>query len=149
MSGEWAVGQQFDARRKSERAALRAQVEGGAREKACDLVASDPTASATDMRRCRDRIESLTTLDARWGELSKLQGPMGDFKTHHRERPAGARVRDWHGLLPGGTTTCAWFQDGSGEGLCRPACVNSTCPSSSQLCFTQRDGAPYCNSFCY
>ncbi|WP_076606143.1 hypothetical protein [Cystobacter fuscus] len=47
------------------------------------------------------------------------------------------------------TTTCAWLPNSPGEGLCRPRCVNGACPSSSQICCTQPNGAPYCNSFCY
>lgn len=47
-----------------------------------------------------------------------------------------------------GTTTCAWFSNGSGEGLCRPPCTNGTCPSSGQICCTQPNGQPYCNGVC-
>jgi hypothetical protein len=52
------------------------------------------------------------------------------------------------GYCPG-TTTCAWLPNSPGEGLCRPRCVNGTCPTSGQRCCSQPNGAPYCNSFCY
>jgi hypothetical protein len=45
-------------------------------------------------------------------------------------------------------TVCAW-RDYPIEGLCRSACVNGACPIAGQLCCTQPNGAPYCNSFCF
>lgn len=52
------------------------------------------------------------------------------------------------GYCPG-TTVCAWFPDQPGEGLCRSPCINGGCALSNQVCCTQRNGAPYCNSFCF
>ncbi|QSQ26314.1 hypothetical protein JY651_15860 [Pyxidicoccus parkwayensis] len=51
------------------------------------------------------------------------------------------------GYCPG-TTVCAWFPGGD-EGLCRPPCINGTCAISGQLCCTQPNGAPYCNTSCF
>ncbi|MFP2903627.1 hypothetical protein ACLESD_00840 [Pyxidicoccus sp. 3LFB2] len=49
------------------------------------------------------------------------------------------------GACPG-TTTCAYFPEDPGEGLCRPRCVNGRCSITSQTCCNQPNGAPYCNS---
>ncbi|WP_223638707.1 hypothetical protein [Corallococcus sp. EGB] len=49
------------------------------------------------------------------------------------------------GACPG-DTVCAYTS--GNEGLCRPACVNGAC-SNGNICCTQRNGAPYCNSSCF
>ncbi len=45
-----------------------------------------------------------------------------------------------------GTTVCAWPSSNPDEGLCRPPCINGRCQITSQVCCTQPNGAPYCNS---
>ncbi|WP_044889737.1 hypothetical protein [Myxococcus hansupus] len=52
------------------------------------------------------------------------------------------------GACPG-NTVCAYFPDTWEEGLCRPPCINGGCESSANVCCTQRNGAPYCNSSCF
>jgi hypothetical protein len=96
LGGEWVASLQSEKRRAQERAALRAEVEGGAVEKSCDLVLLDPRATPEDMRRCRARIEALTAPDARWAELKKFLGPNSGFRTWNPKQLGLAPKWDWN-----------------------------------------------------
>jgi uncharacterized membrane protein len=81
LGGELAHSRAWEKRQAEERSALRAQVEAGEREKACDLVVKDPRCTRADMRRCREVLESLGTPDARWRELKKFLDAGGYFES--------------------------------------------------------------------
>ncbi|CAM3092127.1 hypothetical protein G4177_22595 [Corallococcus sp. ZKHCc1 1396] len=81
MVGEWSTARHREQQTLAARAALRAEVEGGVLNKACDLVAQEPRASAEDMRRCREFIESRPEVEARWAEFLKFLDDRGGFRT--------------------------------------------------------------------
>lgn len=94
--GEWVHSLQGDARSARELAALRAEVDGGAVEKSCDVVLTDPKATAEDMRRCRARIESLTDSKQRWAELQRFLQDTSGFKTWNPGQFGLAPAWDWN-----------------------------------------------------
>jgi hypothetical protein len=109
LGGEWVASLQSEKRRAQERAALRAEVEGGAQEKVCDLVLLDPMATPEDMRRCRARLESLTAPGARWAELTKFLGSNTGFKTWNPKQLGLAPKWDWNRSLVAVRHDQAWF----------------------------------------
>jgi hypothetical protein len=77
----WAYSWASEKRRAEERSALRAQVEAGERDKACELVVKDPRRTRADMQCCREALESLGSPDARWRELEKFLTAGGHFES--------------------------------------------------------------------
>ncbi|MFP2925591.1 hypothetical protein ACLESO_10300 [Pyxidicoccus sp. 3LG] len=126
MAGEWFTSRESEARRQRELAALRAEVEGGAREKSCDLVLLDPAATPEDMRRCRERIESLSTPEARWSELTKFLGETAGFKTWNPKQVGLAPAWDWSKSLAAVRHDQEWFVRAFYEAwLARPDALQS------------------------
>lgn len=109
MGGEVATSRHRARQEEESRLALRAAVEGGAMEKACDLVAADPRASAEDMRRCRERIESRPDAEARWAELTKFTDERGGFNTWHLAQTGLAPDWEWGKPVPVIRHDQEWF----------------------------------------
>jgi|GEM_PF-1660874 len=111
FAGEWLAGRESEKRFEAERralVALRAEVIQGARQKACLLVASDPEATADDMRRCREYIDSLAEPTARWRELSRFLADFG-FKTWNLRQVGLSPVWDWNRSVVVIRHEQAWF----------------------------------------
>ncbi|MFP2911396.1 hypothetical protein ACLESD_41500 [Pyxidicoccus sp. 3LFB2] len=96
LAGEWVASLDSNRKRAQELAALRAEVEGGAQEKACDLVLLDPMATPADMQRCRARIESLSDPRARWAELRKFRHDISGFNGWTPMKVGLAPEWDWN-----------------------------------------------------
>ncbi|NBD12307.1 MULTISPECIES: hypothetical protein [Corallococcus] len=96
LGGEALAGRAFESRRRKERRGLRAEVERGAVEKSCDLVVTDPAATPEDLRRCRTRIESLASPEARWREFLKFVDGRTGFRTWNPEELGLAPSWDWN-----------------------------------------------------
>ncbi|RKH50483.1 hypothetical protein D7Y23_13170 [Corallococcus sp. AB050B] len=109
LGGELATSSHRQEQERAARLALRAEVEGGAVHKACDLVAADPRASAEDMRRCREFIESRPDVAARWAELTKFTDPRGGFNTWHLAQVGLAPDWAWGATVPVIRHDQAWF----------------------------------------
>lgn len=111
FAGEWLAGRESEKRFEEERralVALRAEVIQGARQKACLLVASDPEATADDMRRCREYVDSLSEPAERWRELSRFLADFG-FKTWNLEQVGLSPVWDWNRSVVAVRYEQAWF----------------------------------------
>ncbi|NTX00642.1 hypothetical protein [Myxococcus sp. CA040A] len=111
FAGEWLAGRESEKRLEAERralAALRAAVVQGAREKACLLVASDPRATADDMRRCREHVDSLSEPTRRWSELSRFLGDSG-FRSWNPWQVGLSPVWDWNRSVVVVRHEQAWF----------------------------------------
>jgi hypothetical protein len=109
MGGERATSRHRRDQEYAARRALRAEVEGGALHKACDLVAAVPRASADDMRRCRELIESRPDVAARWAELTKFTDPRGGFNTWHLAQVGLAPDWAWGVTVPVIRHDQEWF----------------------------------------
>ncbi|NRD62804.1 hypothetical protein HRD49_13705 [Corallococcus exiguus] len=109
MGGEWSTSRHRARQELEARLALRAAVEGGASDKACDLVAADPRASAEDMRRCREFIESRPDAEARWTELAKFADSRGGFNTWHLGQTGLAPDWEWGRTVPVIRYDQEWF----------------------------------------
>ncbi|RKH64746.1 hypothetical protein [Corallococcus aberystwythensis] len=109
MGGAWATSRHRAQQEQDARLALRAEVEGGAVNKACDLVATDPRASAEDMRRCRAFIESRPDAEARWGEFLKFTDPRSGFNTWHLGQVGLAPDWEWGAVVPVIRHDQEWF----------------------------------------
>ncbi|MBN8227777.1 hypothetical protein JYK02_09670 [Corallococcus macrosporus] len=109
MGGAWVTSRHREQQEVAARLALRAEVEGGAVHKACDLVAADPRASAGDMRRCREFIESRPDTEARWAELTKFTDSRGLFQTWHLAQVGLAPDWAWGAVVPVIRHDQEWF----------------------------------------
>ncbi|RKH05839.1 hypothetical protein [Corallococcus carmarthensis] len=109
LGGEWATSRHRQRQELAARLALRAEVEGGAVHKACELVAADPRASAEDMRRCREFIESRPGAEARWAEFTKFTDPRGGFNTWHLGQTGLAPDWEWGAVVPVIRHDQEWF----------------------------------------
>ncbi|NOK07857.1 hypothetical protein [Corallococcus exercitus] len=109
MGGGWVTSRHRARQELAARLALRAEVEGGAVHKACDLVAADPRASAEDMRRCRTFIESRPSPEARWVELTKFTDSRGDFQSWHLAQVGLAPDWEWGKVVPVIRHDQEWF----------------------------------------
>ncbi|NMO19050.1 hypothetical protein HPC49_37355 [Pyxidicoccus fallax] len=94
--GERVASHQSQQRRAEELAALRAEVDGGALEKSCDIILTDPRATPEDMRRCRTRIESLSDPKKRWAELQRFLDIHSGFQTWTPMKVGLAPKWDWN-----------------------------------------------------
>ncbi|MFY2561356.1 hypothetical protein ACN469_27395 [Corallococcus terminator] len=111
FAGEWLASRESEKRFEAERralVALRVEVVQGARQKACLLVASDPEATADDMRRCREYVDSLSEPTARWSELSRFLADFG-FKTWNLRQVGLSPVWDWNRSIVVVRHEQAWF----------------------------------------
>ncbi|RKG68260.1 hypothetical protein D7V80_13290 [Corallococcus sp. CA054B] len=109
MGGEWSTSRHRARQEQEARLALRAAVEGGAVDKACDLVAADPRASAEDMRRCRAFIESRPDAESRWTQLTKFADERGGFNTWHLGQTGLAPDWEWGKAVPVIRHDQEWF----------------------------------------
>ncbi|RKH21511.1 hypothetical protein D7X74_01060 [Corallococcus sp. CA047B] len=109
MGGEGSTSRHREQEARAALAALRAEVDGGARHKVCDLVARDPRASAEDMRRCRDFIESQPGVEARWAEFSKFFDEQMGFQTWKLGEVGLAPAFEWSKAVPVIRHDQEWF----------------------------------------
>lgn len=109
QQGEKSAARTWQAAREADRRALRAKVDGGARELSCDLVLEDFAATPDDMARCRARIESLADPVERWSEMKKFTD---DWRGFHSWNPAQLGFTtewDWNRTLIAVRHDQEWF----------------------------------------